>query len=100
MIDQLTQAIQSHAWPIVVGCVLTILVQLGRGPLSAQWQRLPAVWRPIVPAVLGLLATAGESLASGRTWLYAVVSALVAGLPPLLLALPSPVVPDAKPPTT
>ena len=66
-LDTLVQAIQSGAVPLAVGLVLTLLVRLGRHPLLApQWNRVPAWFRPFVPAILGGLGAAGEALVSGH----------------------------------
>jgi hypothetical protein len=98
MTDTLIQAIQSGSPTLIVGAVLLVLVALARLPgLAPQWKRIPTTYRPIVPAVAALLASIGEVLVAGRGWVPALVTGLVAGLPGVLLALPSPV---ADRPTT
>ena len=91
--DLLTAAIQAHAWPVVVGLVLVVLVSLGRQPvLRQQWERVPAEYRPLVPVALGLLSGVGEALTQGRPWLVSIVTGVLSGLPALLAAAPSQVV--------
>lgn len=92
-ITSLLAGLQSNTPALVVGSCILLLVLLGRLPiLRAQWERLPAAYRPLVPAVLGLLAGVGEALASGRPWVAALVTGIVSGLPGTLAALPSQVV--------
>lgn len=87
----LLAAISAHAWPVAVGSVLVLLVYLARLPVVAtQWQRLPAWSRPLLPVLLGLLSGVGEALSTQQPWLPALVGGLVAALPALLAALPSP----------
>jgi hypothetical protein len=98
MTDTLITALQSGSPTLIVGAVILTLVALARLPgLAPQWQRIPSAYRPLVPAVVTLLASIGEVLISGRGWLPALVTGIVAGLPGVLLALPSPTV--DKPPT-
>lgn len=92
-ITSLLAGLQSNTPALVTGSAILLLVLLGRLPLlRAQWERLPAAYRPLVPAVLGILGGVGEALVSGRPWVAALVSGLVSGLPGTLAALPSQVV--------
>lgn len=87
----LLSAIQSHAWPAVVGCALVLVVYLARLPaLAPQWQRLPAAYRPLVPVLLGVASGVAESLSTHQPWLPALVGGIVSALPALAVALPSP----------
>lgn len=90
--NTLIQAIQSHAWPAIVGAVLVVVVYLARLPaLQPQWQRLPAVYRPLVPVVLGIVSGVAEALSTHQPWMPALVGGIVSALPALAVALPSPV---------
>lgn len=92
-IDTLTAAIESHAGLAIFGAVLLIIVSLGQQPaMRAQWERIPAAYRPLVPIVLGLCGGVGEALTTGRPWLPALLRGAMAGMPALLAALPSQVV--------
>lgn len=87
----LLSAISQHAWPAVVGCVLVLVVYLARLPaLAPQWQRLPPWARPLVPIVVGIISGVGEALSTSQPWLPALVGGIVAALPALAVALPSP----------
>ena len=87
----LPSAISQHAWAIVAGIVLLSLVQAARLPaVGAQWQRLPAPWRPYVPILLGILSGVAQALATAQPWVAALVGGIVSAIPALLSALPSP----------
>ena len=87
----LLQAIQSHAWPTVTGCVLLLVVYLARLPaLAVQWQRLPPWSRPLVPVALGIVSGVAEALTTGHSWVAALLTQVLAALPALAVALPSP----------
>lgn len=85
------EALSSHAPAVVVGAVLCLIVLSARIPsAAAQWQRLPAWARPLVPAVLALLSGVGEALIQGQPWQAAIVAQLALALPAIGYALPSP----------
>lgn len=90
-IDALNQAIANHAWAAVAGCVLLILVSIARNPLAAaQWSRIPSLYRPFVPVALGILFGVGEALSTKQPWLPALITNVLAAVPALLVAIPSP----------
>lgn len=87
----LFSAISDHAWGVVTGCVLLLLVYLARLPaLATQWQRIPAAYRPLVPIVVGILSGVAEALTTRQSWVAALVTQVLAALPALAVALPSP----------
>jgi hypothetical protein len=93
-ITQFTAAIESQAWPVVVGFALLALVYVARHPAAAlQWYRIPAGYRPWLPIAIGIVSGVAEALTTGRAWLPAMLTALAAAIPAMLAALPSPVVP-------
>jgi hypothetical protein len=93
----LLTAIAAHAWPTVVGCALVLIVYLAKLPaVKAQWERLPAWSRPLLPVLLGLLSGVGEALSTSQPWLPALVGGILAALPALAVALPSPVIHRAE----
>lgn len=65
---------QTHAWPIVTGCVIGIIVLAALTPWGkAQWGKLPNVYHPYVPALIGVLSAFGEALVAGKSWADAFV---------------------------
>lgn len=92
-IDILIQAISQHAWGVVTGCVLLLIVYAAKLPaIAVQWQRLPAWSRPIVPVALGIVSGVGEALTTRASWTAALIVQVIAAMPALAVALPSPVV--------
>lgn len=62
-------AMQTHAWPIVTGCIIGIVVLAALTPWGkTQWGKLPNVYHPYVPAVIGVLSAFGEALVAGKSW--------------------------------
>jgi hypothetical protein len=91
-INALLVAIQSHQWPVVVGLAILLIVYLARLPVvAAQWARIPAAYRPLVPVALGVLSGVAEALSTSQPWLPALIGGIVSALPALLAVLPSPV---------
>jgi hypothetical protein len=85
-------ALLSHTPALIVGAVLLLVVYAAKlGPVAAQWQRLPAWSRPLVPALLGVAAGVGDALTTGQAWLPALITGVLTSLPALAVALPSPV---------
>lgn len=92
MDPRILSALVSHAPALVVGAILWLLVYAARLPaVAAQWQRLPAWFRPIVPALLALGSGVAEGLLSGQPWVTCLIVQAVAALPAITHALPSPV---------
>lgn len=84
-------ALFSHAPALVLGAALCLIVLAAKLPaFAAQWQRLPAWSRPLVPAALALVGGIGEALVQGQPWWLAVLVQLLAALPAIGYALPSP----------
>lgn len=92
-VNDLVTAINTHAaWTAILGLALLALVQLARLPaVAALWIKVPVVYRPLVPVAIALLSAVGDALTNGVPWLPAVLSAIVAAIPALCLALASPV---------
>lgn len=91
MNPDLLTALTSHTPALVVGAVLCLLVLSAKLPaFAAQWQRLPAWARPLVPTVLALIGGIGEALLQGTPWLTAIVAQVLLALPAIGYALPSP----------
>jgi hypothetical protein len=87
----LTNAISTHAWGVLAGALLVVLVSAAKLPAGkAQWERLPGIARPFVPILLGIVSGVGEALSTSRAWLPALVVGIASALPAVLLAIPSP----------
>lgn len=91
MDPNLIAALTSHVPALIVGAVLCLLVLAAKLPaFAAQWQRLPAQWRPVAIAALALVGGIGEALVQGQKWYLALLVQVVAALPAIGYALPSP----------
>lgn len=77
----LVTAIESHAWPVVAGASILIVVYLFKLPaLGELWSRIPRRYRPLVVALLGVLSGVADALVSKRPWLPALLSNLMAAM--------------------
>jgi hypothetical protein len=77
----LVTAIQSHAWPVVAGASILIVVYLAKLPaLGELWERIPKRYRPLVVALLGVLSGVAHALATRTPWLPALLSNLMAAM--------------------
>ena len=93
MTPELLAALTSHTPALAVGAVLCLFVLSAKLPsFAAQWERLPAWTRPLVPALLAIVGGTGEALIQGQRWWMALLVQVVAALPAIGYALPSPVV--------
>jgi hypothetical protein len=80
-INALIAAISEHAWPVVAGLSILILVYLSKLPaLGGYWDQIPKQYRPLVVAALGVLSGVAEALASKQPWLPALLLNLFAAL--------------------
>lgn len=91
--SQLVTLIESHQYLAAVMAGLLLLVALGKMPVAAPlWSRLPAWVRPLVPVMLGLVASVAQAILDGTPWLSALLSGVVVALPAVLAAIPSQVI--------
>lgn len=77
----LVTAIQSHAWPVVAGASILILVYLSKLPaLGEVWERIPKRYRPLVVAAIGVLSGVANALVTRTPWLPALLSNVMAAM--------------------
>lgn len=77
----LVTAIESHAWPVVAGASILIVVYLAKLPaLGELWERIPKRYRPLVVALLGVLSGVANALVTRTPWLPALLSNLMAAM--------------------
>jgi len=80
-INALVAAIQAHAWPVVAGFAILILVYASKLPIfGAYWDKLPKPYRPLVVSAIGVLSGVAEALSTKQPWLPALMLNLFAAL--------------------
>jgi ABC-type uncharacterized transport system permease subunit len=93
LVNTLLSAIQLKAWGVVVGASLLILVYAAKyvRSIAELWGKIPAKWRPVVIAALGVIASVGNALTHRAQWLPILITDALVNLLPVLLAIVSPV---------
>lgn len=80
-INALVAAISAHAWPVVAGLSILILVYLSKLPIFGNyWGKIPKAYRPLVVSAIGVLSGVAEALSTKQPWLPALVGNIIAAL--------------------